>query len=132
MCYNISYQEKRALEYHERYKHLIPRDWMPVVPGTPYPTYYHASGFNHPLLPVVRHDGIFNHYWGLIPFWTKTEEDAELSRNRCLNAKAETIFELASFRKPIRSQRCILGVTGFYESHDFKKVKYPFYIKVKD
>ena len=40
--------------------------------------------------------------WGLIPHWAK---DIKFG-NKTINARSETILEKASFRKPIRTQRC--------------------------
>lgn len=71
------------------------------------------SGFDFPLLPVLKKDKpeVFQFLkWGLIPHWAKDEE----IRKNTLNAKLETIDEVASF-KNINEQRCILPVTGFYE-----------------
>jgi len=49
--------------------------------------------------------------WGLVPPWS-----ADLSiGSRMINARAETVFEKASFRHPIRHQRCIIPASGFYE-----------------
>jgi len=71
------------------------------------------NGFDYPLLPVLKSNSqeafqFLN--WGLIPYWAKNED----IRKNTLNAKLETIEEVASF-KTITEQRCILPVTGFYE-----------------
>jgi|SRR5579884_1436059 len=49
--------------------------------------------------------------WGLIPSWAK---DPAMGA-KLINARAETIAEKASFRKPLRSGRCLIPATGFYE-----------------
>jgi putative SOS response-associated peptidase YedK len=49
--------------------------------------------------------------WGLVPFWAK---DAQIGY-RTINARAEGIAERPTFRKPIRTQRCLVPVDGFYE-----------------
>ncbi len=79
------------------------------------PVYYFVSGFAHPRLPIVKHDGIFLYQWGLIPFWVKDEEVAKLSQQRTLNAVGETVFSKPSFKNSIATKRCLLGVNGFYE-----------------
>ena len=43
----------------------------------------------------------------------------------------ETVFQKPSFRKCIASQRCLLGVTGFYEWREANKAKYPYFIHTK-
>jgi putative SOS response-associated peptidase YedK len=62
----------------------------------------------------------------------KNEQQAKEMASRTLNAKGETAFEKPSFRKPIRSQRGLLGVSGFFEWREFKGKKYPYYVQVKD
>lgn len=49
--------------------------------------------------------------WGLIPSWAK---DPAMGA-KLINARAETITEKASFRRPLRSGRCLIPATGFYE-----------------
>lgn len=58
----------------------------------------------------------------------KNAEQAADIANKTLNAKAETIFELPSFRAAILKRRCIIPVTGFYEWRHFKKKTYPYFI----
>jgi putative SOS response-associated peptidase YedK len=49
--------------------------------------------------------------WGLIPFWAK---DPQIGY-KMINARAEDIQNKPSFRRPIRSQRCLIPANGFYE-----------------
>jgi len=49
--------------------------------------------------------------WGLVPSWAKNPEGAA----RMINARAETVHEKPSFRRPFASQRCILPADGYYE-----------------
>jgi putative SOS response-associated peptidase YedK len=49
--------------------------------------------------------------WGLIPPWA---EDLRMGA-RMINARSETVFDKASFKTPVRRQRCIIPVSGFYE-----------------
>ena len=49
--------------------------------------------------------------WGLVPFLVK---DPKIGY-KMINARAEDIEKKPSFRKPIRSQRCLVLTTGFYE-----------------
>lgn len=77
---------------------------------------YHINAFNFPKYPIITASDeiqVFN--WGLIPFWVKTEEDAEEMRKMTLNARAETIFEKPSFRESIMRKRCIVPSTGYFE-----------------
>jgi putative SOS response-associated peptidase YedK len=127
MCYNLAAKQRiKALQ--EKYGIKLPS-------GFDEHGYYHVSGFAHPKLPVIaqEHPKEFElMQWGLIPSWTPDEEKALEFQDMALNAKAETIFEKAMFRKPIMSKRCILPVDGFYEWREIAKVKYPYYIFPKD
>lgn len=99
---------------------------------------YHANGFAHPDLPALSMEGgrsiqLFN--WGLIPFWVKDWAAASKLRNQTLNARSEEVFEKASFRDAIKSMRCIIPVTGFYEWKHIViggKEKIPYYIHPKE
>ena len=66
--------------------------------------------------------------WGLIPHWAK---DASIG-NRCLNARAETIHEKASFREPVRRRRCLIPASGFFEWRREGKKRFPTYFHFVD
>ncbi|MCE3278968.1 MAG: response-associated peptidase [Bacteroidetes bacterium] len=100
-----------------------------------YKKYYAASGYDHPSWPVIPSDdpfGIDIKDWGLIPSWTKNSQDAKTFSDNNLNARAETVFEKPSFRHIIRKQRCIVPISGFFESRHIGKDKIPYYIFPKD
>ncbi len=131
MCYNIAGMESKQQKYAERYKDVLPPDWSKQTATDDLPTYYFVSGFSHPFLPIVKHDGVFLFEWGLIPEWAKDNAMANDIRTKTLNAVGETVFEKPSFKKCISTQRCLLGVSGFYEWRDINKAKYPYFIKTK-
>lgn len=66
--------------------------------------------------------------WGLIPFWA---EDPKIG-NRMINARSETVSEKPSFRNSLRSRRCIVPSTGFYEWQKDGNGKIPYFIHPKD
>jgi hypothetical protein len=68
--------------------------------------------------------------WGLIPCWCK---DATGGR-KPINAKAETVARLPTFREAYRKRRCILPVDGFFEWKAIKgqRAKQPYAIAMKD
>jgi putative SOS response-associated peptidase YedK len=66
--------------------------------------------------------------WGLIPFWAK---DPEIGI-RLINARAETLAEKPSFRTSLKSKRCLIPSSGFYEWKEVSGRKMPYLIKVKD
>ena len=49
--------------------------------------------------------------WGLIPAWAK---DPRIG-SKMINARAEGIESKPSFKKPLRSQRCIIPASAFFE-----------------
>ena len=82
---------------------------------------YHVNAFTFPKYPIITSSDevqVFN--WGLIPFWVRTEEDAD------------TIFEKPSFREPIMKKRCIVPSTGYFEWRHEGANKIPYYIYLKD
>lgn len=67
--------------------------------------------------------------WGLVPSWSK---DTKMGY-RMINARAETISEKPSFKKPFKSQRCLVIADGFYEwQKPDKKTKIPYRFIMKD
>jgi putative SOS response-associated peptidase YedK len=68
----------------------------------------------------------------LIPHWVKTVDESLKIRKMCLNARAETIFGLPSFRSPIQTKRCLIPATGYFEYHHREKSVTPYYIFLKD
>ncbi len=136
MCYSVAYLEKKMSKLVSRYENLLPQGWSRQLlqdsESADLPVYYFVSGFSHPKLPVITAGGVVFCTWGLIPFWTKNEVQAQKLRSATLNAVGETAFEKPSFRRSIRSKRCLLPVNGFFEWRDFHGKKYPYFIHKED
>lgn len=66
--------------------------------------------------------------WGLIPSWAKDESIG----SKMINARAETLAEKPSFRRLLRSKRCLLVASGFYEWQKENGGKVPFYFTLKN
>ncbi|WP_052848293.1 SOS response-associated peptidase [Streptomyces avicenniae] len=49
--------------------------------------------------------------WGLVPSWAKSPEGAA----RMINARAETVHEKTSYRRPFAARRCLIPADGYYE-----------------
>ena len=62
--------------------------------------------------------------WGFVPHWYKKPNDGPL----LINARAETIAEKPAFRSAVRSRRCLIVATGFYEwTKDEDGARLPWY-----
>lgn len=83
-------------------------------------------------VPVIVHNSpnrIEMMRWGLIPHWAKKDESIGY---KMINARAETITEKPAYRGLIRSKRCIVPASGFYEWQGTNTGKQPFYIHAED
>ena len=102
----------------------VPKDLRPnynVAPGQELPVIVGESGTNQ--IKLMR--------WGLIPVWAKDQNMGY----RLINARAETLLEKNTWKRPFMSQRCLVPASGFYEwrrSHkDGKPTKIPYYLHLK-
>jgi putative SOS response-associated peptidase YedK len=94
---------------------------------------FSASAFTFPSLPVIADDHpdhVTLMQWGLVPFWVKTGEAAAGIREKCLNARCETVFEKPAFRFSAQSRRCLVIADGFFEWRHIGKNAYPYYIRL--
>ncbi len=69
--------------------------------------------------------------WGLLPHFATDEQ----YKYKTINAKAETVDTLPTFRHSFVKKRCLVPATGFYEPDKINFVKQPFpwhYFKMKD
>ncbi len=66
--------------------------------------------------------------WGLVPFWAK---DPSIG-SKLINARSETLAEKAAFRQALKSRRCVVPVSGFYEWRRLGKGKQPYFIARAD
>jgi putative SOS response-associated peptidase YedK len=63
--------------------------------------------------------------WGLLPHFAKDEH----YKHKPINARAETVNELPTFRHPFHRTRCLIPFTGFFEPDkiNFSKEPYPWH-----
>jgi putative SOS response-associated peptidase YedK len=68
--------------------------------------------------------------WGLIPYWCSDPKGGR----KPINAKAETVATLPTFRDAYRLRRCIIPVDGFFEWKAIRgqKAKQPYAIAMKN
>lgn len=94
---------------------------------------YHVSAFTNPDYPIITAAPEVQVYkWGLIPFWAKSESDAANIRTKTYNARAESIFQKPSFRPYVRTKRCVVPSTGWFDWRHESGKKIPYFIYVKD
>jgi len=99
----------RAPFFAPRYN-IAPRQQAPVI----------VLESNQPVLKLMR--------WGLIPSWAKDESIGD----KLINARAETVSEKTSFKKPFEFQRCLVLADGFYEWQLSGRTRTPFRFTMKD
>jgi putative SOS response-associated peptidase YedK len=84
-----------------------------------------------PTIPVIVRNRGANEcrlmHWGLIPHWAA---DPSIG-NRMINARAETLTELPSFKPLVDRRRCIIPTDGFYEWRKEGKRKVPMWVHLK-
>jgi putative SOS response-associated peptidase YedK len=82
------------------------------------------------VVTVVRREGqnvLEAMRWGLIPIWAK-----EMSIGaRMINARAEGIANKPSFKRPLKSRRCLVVASGFYEWQKNGATKVPMFIRCR-
>jgi putative SOS response-associated peptidase YedK len=66
--------------------------------------------------------------WGLIPHWARDKNIMATA----FNARAETLTQKPLFRDSIKSKRCLVLATGFYEWQKRAGKKQPYYIYRSD
>lgn len=127
MCYHVSVPSYTELE--ELLDNAIHND--------EWDNYYHyMNGYDHQALPTLRMESpnkISLNSWGLVASWAKDKSHADMLRKGCLNAKSDDIFSTASFRNTIKTKRCLIFLSGFYEwRHLTPKDKYPYLVGIKN
>uniref|UniRef100_UPI004047CC18 SOS response-associated peptidase n=1 Tax=Mariniflexile sp. TaxID=1979402 RepID=UPI004047CC18 len=101
---------------------------------------YHLNGFAHPnmlVIPQEKNSVLAPGVWGIVPSNKPSQEIKAYYKEAVrygggLNARSEKLFQNHLYRESAMSRRCIIPVTGFFEPHEHKKKKYPFFIQTKD
>jgi putative SOS response-associated peptidase YedK len=68
--------------------------------------------------------------WGFIPAWAEDPVSAPMLHN----ARCETVAEKPMFRHALRTRRCLIPASGFYEwkAAPRQKFKRPFFLSLRD
>lgn len=75
------------------------------------PQYNAAPSYSLPVITDQHPKSLSFYRWGLVPSWAK---DIKFG-NKTTNARSETILEKASFKLPIRKQRCLVLANCYFE-----------------
>jgi len=97
-----------SIEFFPTYN-ITPSQQIPVI----------AFKDGHRILSFMR--------WGLIPQWAKDEKIGY----RMFNARSETVFGKAAFCAAVKSRRCLIPASGFFEWKKTGKHNQPFYVTVR-
>jgi len=95
----ILYTEQKKLE-----KYFPGLEW----PEPRYPRYNIAPGTD---ILTVTHAKASMMLWGLVPHWSKEPR----TKYKTINARINDIETKASYRMPIKRQRCLIPANGYYE-----------------
>ncbi|MDA1093269.1 MAG: SOS response-associated peptidase [Acidobacteria bacterium] len=81
---------------------------------------------------VVRDDTrVFESFrWGLVPPWAPSVQAA--AKYALINARGEQIAETRSYAEPLRHQRCVVPLSGFYEWKRDGRTKQPFAVSLRN
>jgi putative SOS response-associated peptidase YedK len=98
--------------------------------------------------PVVWHDRqahknrLDAFTFGMVPEWTKDEDQAQKGRYKYANARDDRLLESRMWKPRFQSKRCLIPASGFFEPHHYSREiqvpggpkptdKIPFYFRLK-
>ncbi|MEX0995823.1 MAG: SOS response-associated peptidase family protein [Flavobacteriaceae bacterium] len=136
MCFHTS-QTKKVTTLENRFKVTLHKVSLRPVFDNPA---YHLNGFAHPEMLIILQEEpsvLVPGKWGIVPQNKKRDQLESYYKEAVkfgggLNAQSEKLFNHFLYKQLAITRRCIIPVTGFYEPHDHKGKKYPFYISRKD
>src|SRR5437588_5004705 len=124
MCGAYGFSVKDAKEVYDRFEVVNTLEDLK-------PRWNVRPGQLNPVITSHSPNQISRMFWGLIPHWAKDKSYGY----KTINARAETVATLATYKEPFRHKRCIVPATGFYEPDKIHFTKPPFpwhYFQVKD
>ncbi len=88
--------------------------------------YFHVNGYSQPKMIIYTSADPLQPQIGKWMFHYHHKWNDKIGKY--LNSKAETLFQLTSFKDAAKYNRCLLYLEGFYEHHHHNGKAYPFYI----
>ncbi len=136
MCFHTS-QTKKITILENRFKVTLHKESLRPFFDNPA---FHLNGFAHPDMLIILQEEpsvLVPSKWGIVPQNKKRDQIESYYKEAVkfgggLNAQSEKLFNHFLYKQTANTRRCIIPVTGFYEPHDHKGKKYPFYISRKD
>ena len=120
MCGRFS-QTKTKQEVKKRFN-------LKKVPETIKPLFNIAPSQDIEIILNESPDELSIARWGLLPSWSKEEK----TTYSMINARAETISEKPTYKRLIKSRRCLIIADSFYEWKKVALEKVPYRILMKD
>src|SRR4051812_26220918 len=106
MCGTYGFSITGAKEVYDRFSVINTLEGLQA-------RYNLRPGQINPVITAHSPNQISNMLWGLILHYA---DDRNYSyKYSTINAKAETVATLRTYREPLRRSRCIVPATGFYE-----------------
>jgi putative SOS response-associated peptidase YedK len=117
MCGAYGFSVKNAKELYDRFDVVNTlADFRPRFNVRP--------GQMNPVITSHSPNQISRMFWGLIPHFANDKKYPY--KYKTINAKAETVAQLPTYRQPLRHKRCLVPATGFYEPDKIHFEKSPF------
>ncbi len=114
---------------HADVEELIERFKLKLIEAQVEPRYNIAPTQDIPVVIEAEQGRVLKSLrWGLVPRWA---QDVAIG-NKMINARAETLAEKPSFRTLLKSHRCVIPASGFYEWRGETGKKTPYYIHRQD
>lgn len=114
---------------HANVKELIELFKLKLIEAQVQPRYNIAPTQDIPVVVETDRGRVLKSLrWGLVPHWA---QDVSIG-NKMINARSETLVEKPSFRSLLKSHRCVIPASGFYEWKAEAGKKTPYYIHRKD
>ena len=123
MCCRFLLKQQHYRDMLTRLGIAAPADFVSrynIAPGTDIPVVRRKPG------KIASHEATRLH-WGLVPSWAKDADGPPL-----VNARAESLAEKPSFRDALRSRRCIIPASGFYEWEVLGRARKPWLFTRRD
>ena len=87
-----------------------------------------APGSTNPVITMHERVEAVMMQWGLVPHWSKEIK----ATHRPINARADSLAEKPMFRELLKSKRCLVPASGFFEWKQEGGHKIPCYVHLKD